>query len=283
MITAHGAHFRRTTRLERLGERLRGPLARFPMRARLRAAFHRLMLLATGGRGLKAVLPEGEVVRILPEYRYMTWNEDEYRAFKSALRPGATALDIGANVGCYAVLLGQLVAPGGRVFAFEPSPAAYEGLVRHISLNRLEGTVIPIRAAVADSEGTGTLVASGATGADRLAAIGEPGPGTRHDVPLMTVDRFCGGQGIRPDLIKVDVEGAELAVLQGARGTIETAGGALALFVELHPTVWRSLGVSKAAVLAELDRQHLRVEPLSPAEDAWGVEGKCVRVVNLRI
>lgn len=280
MNIAHGDHFRRMTRLERLGERLRAPLARFPMRTRLRAAFHRLLLLATGGRGLTAVLPDGEVVRILPEYRYVTWNEEEYRAFKRALRPGATALDIGANVGCYSVLLGRLVVPGGRVFAFEPSPAAYEGLVRHISLNQLEGTVIPIRAAVADREGTATLIVSGSTGSDRLAAIGEPEQGTRQEVSLTTIDHFCGAQGIRPDLIKVDVEGTELAVLQGARGTIEAAGGALALFVEMHPTIWPSLSVSKAAMAAELERQHLRIEALSAMEDVWGVEGKCVRILS---
>jgi len=279
MPTAHGDSFRRPTLLERLGERLRVPFSRFPLRGRLRAAYHWMMLAATRGRGLEAHLPGGEVIHVMPEYRYVTWNEDEYRAFKQAIRPGGVALDIGANVGCYAVLLGQLVSPGGRVFAFEPSPAAYDGLVRHIALNHLEDVVVPVPAAVADREGTGVLMRSGPTGTDRLASAQEGGGGSEVGVTVTTIDRFCAARGIRPDFIKVDVEGAELAVLEGARGTIEANRNGLSLFVEMHPALWPLLGVSSDAMRAELARQHLRIRTLSATQEPWGREGECVRVL----
>ena len=79
-------------------------------------------MLQTGGRGLSCTLPGGERIRALPEHRYLSWNPQEYAAFKRAVSPGMVALDIGANVGAYSMLLGQWVGPAGRVFAFEPAP-----------------------------------------------------------------------------------------------------------------------------------------------------------------
>ena len=95
-------------------------------------------MLQTGGRGLSCTLPGGERIRALPEHRYLSWNPQEYAAFKRAVSPGMVALDVGANVGAYSMLLGQWVGPTGRVFAFEPAPQAFSGLVRHIHLNDLD-------------------------------------------------------------------------------------------------------------------------------------------------
>ncbi len=65
-------------------------------------------------------------------------------------------------------------------------------------------------------------------------------------VPTVTIDSFCAREGLLPSFIKIDVEGAELAVLRGARETIRRGGDALALFVELHPSIW-SLGGKRRA------------------------------------
>ena len=92
-------------------------------------------------------------MRVLPEYRYIGWNPVEYAAFRAAAAPGGMALDVGANVGAYALLFGGWVRPGGRVYAFEPSAQAFAGLRRHVELNGLEDVVRPVRAAVSDREG----------------------------------------------------------------------------------------------------------------------------------
>jgi hypothetical protein len=97
-------------------------------------------------------------------------------------------------------------------------------------------------------------------------------------VPALTIDDFCAGAGLAPDLIKIDIEGAELGALRGARRTIAARGGALALFVELHPATWPSLGVTRADLEGELRVQQLVVEPLPGVVDPWSVEGVCVRV-----
>jgi FkbM family methyltransferase len=275
--TAPSRQYRARSLMDAAGERLRS----LPLGARLRAwgraAYHAAWMLQTRGRGLACTLPSGEVIRVLPGHRYLSWNPVEYAAFRAAAAPGMVALDVGANVGAYAVLLGQWVGAAGRVYAFEPSPAAFDGLVRHIGLNAQAGVVTAVPAAVADQDGTGALIVAGTAGESRLAGGAESDAAVR--VQTLTIDGFCAREAVQPSFIKIDVEGAELAVLRGARETIRRAGGRLALFVELHPSIWRLLGVTRADVESELERQGLAVAPLT-SDDPWTVEGMVVRLVR---
>jgi FkbM family methyltransferase len=276
--TAASGRFRKRSLMDAAGEQLRG----MPLGERLRRwgrrAYHAAWMLQTGGQGLSCRLPSGEVVQVLPEHRYLSWNPVEYAAFRSAVRPGTTALDVGANVGAYAILLGQWVGPSGRVFAFEPAAAAFDGLVRHVGLNRRHGVVVAVSAAVGDRDGQGRLAIADTAGESRLADDSDPAPTV--PVPVVTIDTFCRREAIEPSFIKIDVEGGELAALRGARETIRRAGRALTLFVEFHPSIWPLIGMCRADVEAELERQRLRVEPLSD-EDPWKLEGMAVRLVPL--
>lgn len=269
--TADGTPYRTRS----LGERVAGAVSRLlpegAPRRWLRAAYRATL----GRRGVVSRLPGGEAVRLLAEYRFVTWNAAEYRAFRAAVRPGMVALDVGANVGAYALLLGGWVSPGGRAYAFEPSPETFAGLSRHLALNGLLGTVVPVAAAVSASDGRATLSGGGLSGGNRLDARGA-GP----EVETVSLDGFCAREGIVPSFIKIDVEGAELDVLRGARETIRAAGEGLALFVEMHPTTWGEMGITAADLQAELELQGLRAEPLREGvADLWALEGECLRLV----
>jgi FkbM family methyltransferase len=280
--TAPSAQFRRRPFLEAAGERFRRAPIAPGMRGWLRRLYHGVLMLQTGGRGMPCTLPRGEVVRALPKYRGLSWNPTEYAGFRDALEkktkqtPGATALDVGANIGAYSILLGQWVGPSGQVFAFEPAPEPFDGLSRHIALNGLANTVHPIQMAVGAEVTTAQLLVAGTGGESRLASAGDGG--ATINVPVTTIDAFCAERGLSPDFIKVDVEGFELAVLKGARETIRRRGRDLALFVEMHPSVWPVLGMSKDDILAELAAQSLSIAPLQPTDDVWAVEGICVRL-----
>src|SRR5580704_11758198 len=98
MIAEGAGSFRQPGLVGRLGRHF----SNLPMPPALRVWLKRLyvaaLTLQSGGRGLSASLPGGEVVRVLPEYAHLSWNPDEYRSFREVVRPGMTALDIGANV-----------------------------------------------------------------------------------------------------------------------------------------------------------------------------------------
>lgn len=276
--TAPSSPFRRKGLLEVAGECFRQ--VRFPPHAvaRLKRVYYSALMLQTLGRGLRSVLPRGEIIRTHPEFRYLSWNPAEYEAFRHAARPGMVALDVGANVGAYSMLLGQWVGDSGAVFAFEPAPIVFDGLLRHIELNHLARIVRPICAAVGAASLDAPLLVAGTHGESRLAAASDGAEAT-IEVPVTTIDEFCARHQVAPAFIKVDVEGAELDVLRGARDTIRRCRHDLSLFVEMHPSIWPSIGVSRQDILAELAVQSLEAVPLVPTPDIWALEGLCVRLV----
>jgi hypothetical protein len=95
-------------------------------------------------------------------------------------------------------------------------------------------------------------------------------------VPTTSLDAFCDKHRLRPDVIKIDVEGEELDVLRGARRTLSLPS--VQTFLELHPAAWRSRGITAASIRAELDSLQLTVEPLDPSIDVWNTEGISVRL-----
>ncbi len=276
---AHSDRYGRPPWLERVGTRLGRLIGDGPLRRVVRRWYRRALGLVTGG-GPRSVLPHGEVVRIAPAFRFMTWNPVEYDAFRSVLRPGDAALDVGANVGAYAILFGQWTGEGGRVLAFEPAPAAFEGLRQHIALNGLEACVRPVQVAVSDAIGEAEFVSDGVQGTNHLGNGAESNASVVIRVPTTTIDEICGREGLHPRLIKIDVEGAELAVLRGARATIAAMGRDAGIFVEMHPAAWRTMGLSVDDMLAELATQGLRAVPLREVSDPWALDGECMRLVR---
>jgi FkbM family methyltransferase len=282
-VVAGGANrFRRRGVIERIADWGARWTLNPTIRRHLKRWYHYALTLQSRGAGLPRVLPDGEVIRVLPQYEYLGWNPDEYRAFREAVRPGMVALDVGANVGAYSTLLGRWVGATGAVFAFEPAPRVFDGLVRHIEINGLTGIVRPIAAAVGGSSTTAPFLVADSAGESRLAASSPqpPASGLRTiSVQVTTIDEFCAREHLAPDFIKIDVEGAELSALRGARETIRARRGHLALFVEMHPSIWPALGLSREDLVAELRAQSLEAHPLIPVADMWALEGICLRLV----
>lgn len=248
---------------------------------RLRRWLKPLFETAVGWRGAGAVesrLPGGEIVRVRPAWRHVTWNPDEYAAFRAATRPGDVVIEAGANAGAYAVLFGQWVGPSGRVYAFEPDPRAFAALADHVALNGVADRVVPIGAAVVEQPGNVRLQLAPSSGLSRVA-------GTRDDVTEsvdvdgVSIDEFCARLNITPALLKIDVEGAELGVLRGARRTIAAAGPALHLFVEMHPALWKQSAITAADLVRECSASSLTIERLDGSRDRlFDVEGVCLRL-----
>jgi FkbM family methyltransferase len=269
-----GEHFRAEGWFERTTARLRGDRRRPAPRLLKRA--HEFVLDHLPGDHLVSTLPGGERIRAAARYRQLSWNPEEYRAFRAAVRPGAIVLDVGANVGSYTLLFAMWAGDTGRVFAFEPAPEARDGLRMHVALNGLAGRVEIVAAAAARTVGTARFRIDGASGANAIAADLHAAAAGYIDVETTTIDAFCERHGARPDVVKIDVEGAELDVLTGARRVL--AQPDLQAFLEFHPSVWAGRGVTPDAIRDELATQGLVAEALDPSLDIWNTEGISVRL-----
>jgi FkbM family methyltransferase len=147
---------------------------------------------------------------------------EERLIIRQLVKPRVGALDVGANIGYYSLMLAEYVGSAGEVTCIEPEPTNLIELRRNISKNRLERVRV-VEAAAGDHSGT-VMLLPGING--RVQGLSEGGV----SVPVITVDSLDLD---RLGFIKIDVEGYELPVLKGATGTLDRYRPNL--FVEVHP------------------------------------------------
>jgi FkbM family methyltransferase len=177
------------------------------------------------------------------------------KAMQKVTRAGDCVWDIGANIGVYSRMFGELTAPNGRVYAFEPFPETVSRLKGNVSGNpRIK--VMPF--ALSDSPGTATIE----RGTDEDAATArisdtdtdtDTGNGSGSvRIVLENGDALVRtGQATVPDVIKIDVEGHELEVLRGMRDVL--AQQTLKhIFIEVHFAILHA--DNRSYVPAELER-----------------------------
>ena len=185
------------------------------------------------------------------------------------LRPGMTFCDVGANIGVFTLLGARAVGPSGRVVAFEPVPANSEVLKRNIRLNGYENVLV-IEKAVSDRAGTAQLHLSEFCGCHSLVPNPARALGKTVTVETVRLDEIDSLKSI--DLLKIDAEGAEMAVLQGL-GSRPPRHVILEMNIERLKSAktsgdaflkaLRDLGFTK---IINLDRQDGAVEPVLQEE-----------------
>jgi FkbM family methyltransferase len=202
---------RRTLRIGARRVRLSRRTARTPNRNPIQAL--RLPILAGPLRG-RWWLPEsrGKLLRIF----LGSYEREQTRLFRATVRPGDTVLDVGAHVGYYTLLSAVLAGPGGAVWAFEPNPTNARFLRRHAEVNRLRQVHVEV-AAVSNAEGEARFHFGTGSGTGHLAEAGA------LEVRTLRLDDFCATHGIAPQVVKIDVEGAEAGVLEGFACTVASA------------------------------------------------------------
>lgn len=140
-----------------------------------------------------------------------TYEHDKQQLIQSMVKPGMTVYDIGANAGFYTLAFSRLVGPQGRVIAFEPLAENVASLRRHILLNGLSNVTV-IQAAVSGEVGMASFQLGPNNAMGHLS-----GDAGAYMLPTVTLDGLVQSGTIPPpDLVKMDVEGAESTVLAGA-------------------------------------------------------------------
>jgi FkbM family methyltransferase len=142
-----------------------------------------------------------------------SYEPEQTRMFEAHVRPGDTVLDVGAHVGYYTLLSAVLAGPRGSVWAFEPNPRNCAFLRRHAEINGCANVRVT-EAAVSDAAGRARVDFGTGSGTGHLAGDGA------IEVETVRLDDFVRERGIAPTAVKVDVEGAERRVLDGARETL---------------------------------------------------------------
>lgn len=184
------------------------------------------------------------------------------------LRPGDVFVDVGANVGMHTVAAARAVQRQGRVIAFEPSETTARLLARTVWLNGFEGLVDVRQAAVSSHGGVQDLHIGRTSGHNSLFQLPDNQsaglPAQR--VQLVTIDEVLPA-GSRVDLFKVDVEGAELDVLQGSKRALADNPDA-GLIVEFGRSHLQRTGQTAASWLAAFHRlglEHRMVDAVTGA------------------
>lgn len=178
------------------------------------------------GKGLKFHPGEG----VLPGQLIGTTDLEEQYVLAKHLNPGDVFYDIGANIGFYSTIAARLVGSNGHVYAFEPFSQSAQAARKNAAINHFDNV---------------TVIVTAVSSRSGIIFLDTEGPSTRHfsvsgdcaqgrlKIKAITIDDFLETSAARPpNLVMIDVEGAELDVLQGMMRTLRSHRPVL--MVEVH-------------------------------------------------
>ncbi len=165
----------------------------------------------------------GKVLRVL----LGSYEREQTALFRQYLNPGDVVFDVGAANGYYTLLASQLVGRRGHVVSFEPNPKNAKFLRNHVDVNRATNVTVH-QAAVGAKAGAQRFAFGTGTGTGKLADDGQ------LEVRVLRLDDIVSAEWLRPAHLKIDVEGGELGVLEGACETLEVFRPSI--FLSTHGT-----------------------------------------------
>lgn len=237
---------------------------------RVRPLYQKSLKTISAG-GLERMINGTDLVLLTPElYNYSeTYEPEVWPYILGEIEPGDAIADVGASIGLYTVAMARRTGEKGIVYAFEPDPETVNFLQRNIRLNQIDARVRVWPAAVTDKPGFVQFVDGRGTESHIAAADAE------HTRPVNAVTLDSVFASDRLDILKIDVEGFEEAVLKGGPGLLEDPRRApRAIFVEVHPYAWPAFGASSESLLSLLATYGYEVYDLSgnPIDriDAYG-------------
>ena len=193
------------------------------------------------------------------DYWLGTYEPELQGAIRDFVRSGMVAYDIGANIGYISLSLAKAVGHEGKVIAFEALVPNYVRLAKNITLNAMEARINVHALAVADTTGTKRFIGGPSWGTGKLE--GSAGRASMPvsdylDIECVSLDDFVFKDGnIKPDVVKMDIEGGEVLALPGMRRLLRDH--CPFLLIEIHgpqaaEVVWKELTGSGYTI------QHIR-------------------------
>ena len=211
--------------------------------------------------GVKLHTPSLDRFLYLFLHRLGVMGKTDKMFFLKSINKGMHVVDVGANIGLYSLFMARCVGPEGRVYAFEPEAAMATSLRQSLVLNEIYWTeVYPV--AVGAKSGTGKLEYHVLNHGDTWMSINSSPKVIDPDaIPIVSLQDTLRGKKI--DLIKIDVQGWEDGVIEGAAQLLETNPN-LKIYFEFMPEVMIRAGRSVKRLKEILTTLDLRVDSLSP-------------------
>jgi FkbM family methyltransferase len=193
------------------------------------------------------------------------YDANEFAFLETILQPGMYFMDIGAHEGLYTLFAAQCVGHDGQVWSFEPSSREQATLVRNVNRNRLANvSVLPVALAEADGNGELTIASDVRSGYNTLGAVCEGVSVDQSEaVPLRSLDSVAAEKLLnRLDVVKIDAEGAEMRIIQGASRVLREFRPTL-LF-EAQDNSLRQQGGSLNGLMAAVRSHDYRIYAFDP-------------------
>jgi len=181
-----------------------------------------------------------------------------WRPCLEACKGESVFFDIGAHIGLYSLPASIVMGSWGKVYAFEPARQNYSTLLRHVQLNRATNICV-YNCLIGDRDSEVTFYEDplDANPMNSLTLLKEPERYVPRKVKQLTLDTFCRDENVVPDVIKIDVEGAELYVLEGAQEVLMKHRPLI--FLSVHPRHIQQLGYSLDRLCDQIDSLHYEV------------------------
>jgi FkbM family methyltransferase len=180
-------------------------------------------------------------------YYENNYESDNYTFLQQYIKPGMHIIDIGAHLGLFSAASSKLTGPLGKIICFEPTPETFSVLKETLRVNHCEN-VIPVQAAVSNREGKATFYVgnTSVSNSNSLVKNKPDNESSAYEVQMVTIDSVVLKYVLKPSLIKIDAEGAELDVLKGGLKTFKEYKPVLIL--GLHPDFIKQKGDSLQAI-----------------------------------
>ena len=223
-------------------------------------------MVSTGGMRMKVFSPRhNRVGHAL--FVNGVWEPEFTGALRALIKPGDTVFDIGGDAGYYTLLFAKAVGPKGKVVVFEPIPKAQERILENVKLNGFTN-VNMVDLALGSRPGSFVLERPFEDSRINL----EKAVPSSEDI-LVKVERFdtlVAKRSLpRADLIKMDVEGAEMEILKGMESYVETHHPTFT--IELHPQLLPQFGSSAEEVTSWLTQRGYTLTALDAGDISTSV------------
>lgn len=187
---------------------------------------------------LKLIVKSDDIGVGIPLISKGVYEPLQTKLFLETLKAGDVFFDVGANIGYYSILASSKIGNTGKVYSFEPDIHNVQILEKNIELNNASNVKIT-KKAVSDKTGFVNFKSSALSKGD--SAISISNSEGNISIPSITLDDFVAETGVYPNVIKIDVEGAEIMALKGAKGLFSRAKQPIVLFIEYNPQSLRQV------------------------------------------